>query len=162
MNLHLQILERLIQLPTLEHKELRRHLDELGLEVKGVEGEGKTAIFNVETSANRGDHLSCWGVARELSARLLSAVKHPPIAADLGDRKPSIGIRRATDTCFRYGLLEMTIPQTMAPRPDVTAVIGASKHHPLVDTLNYICIDQKVDNYLRHMIYWDQYNYYID
>jgi len=144
MKLHVSILSKLIELPTQDMNELRHVLDDLGLEVKGVEGAGLKTIFNIETLANRGDHLSALGVARELSARYLAAVSAPTVASSFQDRKGSIPVRKATDLCSRYALLELQLPPGMKLRPDVASVMspGAPSEKPaIVDLLNYLQVE---------------------
>lgn len=145
MKLHVRLLEKFMELPpyTVEGagtSELRRTLDDIGLEVKNVEADSETGVvFTIETLANRGDHLSVLGVARELSARTLAHIKLPAVSAELSDRKASVAVRRNTDLCPRYGLLELSIPQSMEVRNDLAAFIEEpGKRHAVVDVLNYV------------------------
>ncbi|MBN8549018.1 MAG: phenylalanine--tRNA ligase subunit beta [Deltaproteobacteria bacterium] len=146
MKLHLSILDKLIELPTKDPLELRPLLDDLGYEVKGIEGSGLQTIFTVESQANRGDQLYALGAARDLSARLLTPISMPQMAAELSDKKASIPVRVATDKCLRYALLEMTLPKPMELRSDIEAVMqsadsGAVRKHAMVDILNYILLE---------------------
>lgn len=144
MKLHLSMLEKLIELPTADANELRQVLDDLGLEVKDQVGEGSRTVFNIETLANRGDHLYAVGVARELAARYLASISNPPIAAAFADRKSSIIVRKNTDKCMRYALLELTLPRGMQARPDVLAVMspdGPSTKPAIVDLLNFVQLE---------------------
>ncbi len=145
MKLHVRLLEKLIELPecTVEgasNSQLRILLDDLGLEVKGVEASAeKGVVYTLETLANRGDHLSHIGVAREISARTLAQVKAPTMATQLSDRKASVLVRRATDKCMRYSLMEMSVPLEMKLRNDVAAFTDEpEKLHPIVSLLNYV------------------------
>lgn len=145
MKLHVRLLEKLLELPEcpLENaasSPLRHLLDDVGLEVKGVEVDPtKGVVFTIETLANRGDHLYVMGVAREISARTLAHIKVPSVAAALSDRKSSVLIRRNTDKCSRYALLEMSLPTPMTLRNDVAAFVDEpGKHHAIVDLLNYV------------------------
>ena len=145
MKLHVGLLEKYMELPACAGEDaggsdLRRTLDDIGLEVKHTEGDAKQGVvFTIETLANRGDHLSVLGVARELSARTLSQVKLPPVAAGLSDRAASVVVRRNTELCSRYALLEMTLPAELDLRNDITAFIEEpGKRHPIVDVLNYV------------------------
>lgn len=145
MKLHVRLLEKLIELPecsveTASNSQLRHLLDDLGLEVKGVEAsEDKGVIYTLETLANRGDHLSHVAVAREISARTLAHIKMPTVATQLSDRKTSALVRRSTDKCPKYALLEMSIPSGMSVRNDVAAFIDdPEKLHPIVGVLNYV------------------------
>jgi len=129
MKLHVRLLEK-----------LRHTLDDIGLEVKSVDvTPDKGAIFTIETLANRGDHLYIYGVARELAARTLAQIKLPTLAARLTERKASLPIRRITDKCSRYALLEMSLPADMPLRNDVAAFVEEPGKHPaIVDILNYV------------------------
>lgn len=140
MKLSRALLEKVIELPSSELQEIRHLLEDLGLEVKNIEGEGTEAIFTIETLANRGDHLSALGVAREISARLLSSIKVPAMASELSSRKTSLPVRVVTDKCLRYALMEMNLPKEMALRKDVAQVLGspATDRHAIVHLLNYV------------------------
>ena len=142
MKLHLSQLNRFIDLPTKSLGELRQVLDEMGLEVKNIEGEGSSAIFTIETLANRGDTLSALGIARELSARFLSPLKFPSVAL-LDDRKGSLKLSKNTNKCLRYALLEVNLDKQMRSRPEVAAIFGEdlSEKHPVVDLMNYIQLE---------------------
>ena len=142
MKLPVSLLNKFIDLPFSDTQELRHILDDLGLEVKDQQGEGQNTVFNIETLANRGDHIHALGVARELSARFLSPLKLPAVVTDLSDRKTSIPVRNLTDKCLRYALLEMTLPEDMQNRPEVINALGESAgKHPIVDFLNYILME---------------------
>jgi len=145
MKLHVRLLEKLIELPessveTASSCPLRHLLDDLGLEVKGVEASNENGIvYTLETLANRGDHLSHVGVAREISARTLAHVKMPTLANQLSDRKASVPVRRSTDKCLKYALMDMSIPTGMALRNDVACFVeDPEKLHPIVSILNYV------------------------
>jgi phenylalanyl-tRNA synthetase beta subunit len=105
MKLSRALLEKVIELPFADLTEIRHLLDDLGLEVKNIEGEGVDTIFTIETLANRGDHLSAVGVAREISARLLTSLKLPAMASELSSRKTSLPVKVVTDKCLRYALM---------------------------------------------------------
>lgn len=143
MKLYRSILERLIDLPNRDLRELRGLLDELGLEVKDIEEIGAEVVFNIETLANRGDHLHALGIARELSARFLSSLKLPAVAADLPENKNAFPVRVLTDKCLRYALLDMTLPANLRLRPEIAAVMGAAADDKpaIVNYLNYIQLE---------------------
>ena len=142
MKLHVEMLGKLIALPTPDMAELRHVLDDLGLEVKGIEGEGAKTVFTIETLANRGDHLFALGVAREFAARYLSQISVPAMAAALPDRAASVPVKLNTQKCPRYGLLELQIPERTAARPEVLAAMGGGSEKPaIVDTLNFIQLE---------------------
>jgi phenylalanyl-tRNA synthetase beta chain len=145
MKLHVRMLEKWLELPecpveAASSSPLRQMLDDVGLEVKSVEASGDTGVvFTVETLANRGDHLYTLGVAREVSARTLAQIRIPPVAGQLSDRKASVLVRRATEQCSRYALLEMSLPSPMPLRNDVAQFVDEpGKRHAIVDLLNYV------------------------
>ncbi len=145
MKLYVRMLEKLIELPecpieTAAKSPLRHLLDDVGLEVKGVEVSSQAGVvFTIESLANRGDHLYALGAAREISARTLAQIKMPSVAGQLPERKAGVPVRRATDKCLRYALLEMTVPSPMSLRNDVAACLEEpGKHHAIVDLLNYV------------------------
>jgi phenylalanyl-tRNA synthetase beta chain len=148
VKLHVRMLEKLMELPesTVEgavSSQLRQTLDDLGLEVKGVEADSsRGVIFTIETLANRGDHLYALGVAREISARTLAQIKAPAVAGQLSDRRASVLVKRSTDLCSRYALLELSLPTAMTLRNDVAVYIDEpGKRHPIVDLLNYVQLE---------------------
>lgn len=145
MKLYVRMLEKLIELPecpveSAAKSPLRHLLDDIGLEVKGVEVSPQAGvIFTIESLANRGDHLYTLGAAREISARTLAQIKMPSVAGQLPERKAGVPVRRLTDKCLRYALLEMTVPSPMPLRNDVAACLEEpGKHHAIVDLLNYV------------------------
>lgn len=143
MKLYLSMLRQMLDLPTTEPAEIRVHLDEAGLEVKGVESTpGGDTIYTIETLANRGDQGCVLGAARELSARLLTPLRMVSIATDLPDKAVSLPVRRTTDLCTRYALLEMSAPGEMTPRAEVLIPGGASpERHPLVAVSNFVLME---------------------
>lgn len=113
MELSLQQLARFVDLPSQDGDELRSIFDDLGLEVKAVKSDAGDTLFDIETLAHRGDHLHHLGVARELSARLLSPMRSPQLVRELTEQKPSVPVRVETAKCLRYAILEMNIPQDL-------------------------------------------------
>lgn len=145
MKFHVRMIEKLLELPecpidSAGTSPLRHTLDDIGLEVKGVEANSDVGVvFTIETLANRGDHLYAVGVAREISARTLAQISVPPVAGTLSDRKSSVLVRRVTEKCSRYALLEMSLPSPMPLRNDVAAYMEEpGKKHTIVDLLNYV------------------------
>lgn len=145
MKFHVRMVEKLLELPecpleTAGTSQLRHTLDDIGLEVKGVEANNDSGVvFTIETLANRGDHLYALGVARELSARTLAQISWPSVAAQLSDRKASVLVRRVTEKCSRYALMELNLPSPMPLRNDVAVYIEEPGKRPaIVDLLNYV------------------------
>lgn len=145
MKLHLSVLRRIIELPETDLHKIRQMLDDLGLEVKDVSGDQNNAVFNIETLANRGDHLYALGVAREISARLLSSLNLPASIKEFPDKQTSLPIKVLTDKCSRYSLMEASFPYNFVLTPEIRQVMqsdGAkSTKHPLVDLLNYVQLE---------------------
>lgn len=133
MKLHLAQLAKMIELPSTSPQssgpqEVRQILDDLGLEVKDTTGEELDTVFTIETLANRGDHLYTLGVARELSARFLSSVRQPPLAPAFQGLKATLPVRRMTEACSRYALLEVQLPSDATTaeaklRPEIAAAL---------------------------------------
>jgi phenylalanyl-tRNA synthetase beta chain len=141
MKLYRSILEKFIDLPSQDPAVLRRLLDDVGLEVKSIEARGHDTLFTIETLANRGDHLSALGVARELAARLLCHTKLPSFA-NIGDQKTHVIVRKQTELCLRYALLEITTPPDIKLRDEIAVTLESDgKKHPIVDILNYAALE---------------------
>lgn len=79
MKLALDVLRRYTDLPD-DPREVRRLLDECGLEVKRSEADAVGTVYTLELLANRGDHHCYEGVARELSGRTGAPVRGPAVA----------------------------------------------------------------------------------
>lgn len=141
MKLPVALLKSFIELPSDSLEELRALLDESGLEVKNVEITNEKAIFTIETLANRADHASVLGVARELASRLALSLKSPQLGIALTEAKVSLPVRRNTPLCPRYALLELLLPDILPAHPDVEAILGASERHSLVDIANYVQLE---------------------
>lgn len=140
MKLHLSMLQKIISLPSQDLRELRVLLDDLGLEVKDIATEQDT-VFNIETLANRGDHLHTLGVARELSARLLTSLKLPATLSDLPAKSVSLPAKIQTDKCLSYALLEMSILPNMTLKSEVASamqIAGNNQLEPIVQCLNFV------------------------
>ena len=76
MKIAANLLRRWTALPT-DDRELRRLLDDLGLEVKRAEPHPTLGtVFTLELLANRGDHHCYAGLAREITGPPLDQVEH--------------------------------------------------------------------------------------
>ena len=60
--------------------EARELLDEVGIEVKSLDTTSLGTVVNCELLANRGDHYSYHGVAREVRGRTGGALRFPPLS----------------------------------------------------------------------------------
>ena len=139
MKLHLSLLKNFIDLQSRSDTEIRQLLDDLGLEVKNIDTTKGDTVFTIETLANRGDHLYALGVARELSSRILTPIKHPSLS-ELTDRKPNLLIKNITPKSLRYCVLELSLPSEITISPEIRAVVGEAKDKrpAIVDILNYV------------------------
>ena len=156
MKLHLQLLHKFIELPSSNVKDIRNLLDEVGLEVKSVNTENNDKVFTIETLANRADHLSVLGIAREISAKLLTQIKLPMISSELVEKKVSLPVRLNTELCSKYSLLEMVVDQNMSLRNEILNVLSESAllRHPMVNLCNFIQLEigQPVHSFDRDKI----------
>ena len=139
MKLSLTLLGRYIDLPTNDIGELRPVFDDLGLEVEQYVEEAGKPFFKIETLAHRGDHLSAYGIARELSARYMLPVK--PL--DLCPTWPPAEGKDAsvsTDKCLRYALLALSLPSGLSVPEEIRQVMTNYNHQTpaIVHLLNYV------------------------
>jgi phenylalanyl-tRNA synthetase beta chain len=80
--------------------EVRQLMDDVGLEVKRME-EGEDPAVVIEFLANRGDHRSYAGIAREIAARLRGPLLLPPVLT-LAAGEPPVRLRIESDLCLLY------------------------------------------------------------
>lgn len=141
MKIYLSMLQKFVDLPSTDSRELRDLLEDLVSEVKEISEERGQTIFNIETLANRGDHLYPLGIAREIAARNLTAVRQPPLV-EITERGATIPVRVATDKCLRYALLEVSLPARWKPPAEVHAIVEPQKErHAIVDLLNFVQLE---------------------
>ncbi|MEW2577301.1 phenylalanine--tRNA ligase beta subunit-related protein [Streptomyces syringium] len=94
----------------------RDALDASGLEVKGIETDGRHTVVNLEFLANRGDHRSYAGVADELVARLgLTRAGLP--AARLTTTADTRTVTVESERCLAYTLTPLTVTDPGATLP---------------------------------------------
>lgn len=142
MKLYKSLVSKIIDIPAETTEDLRHLLDSVGLEVKGITETKGDVIFDIETLANRGDHLHHLGVAREISGRTLSHLHYPKLASELPSKSPSIKFRRETPKCLVYGLLELEISSNFqAPQEVATYIENKAGRHPIVDVMNYVQLE---------------------
>ena len=142
MKLPILLLKKLIDLPQISNSELRILFDDLGLEVKDFEESKHGPLFTIETLANRADHVHVFGIARELSGRLLKPAKMPELFKSLPDKPCSVKVIKKTDLCMRYAALEIDLNSNLkAPEDSVKYLFDAAGNHPIVDILNYTALE---------------------
>lgn len=130
MKLYPHILSEMIQVKG----DLRKELDTLGLEVKDITPE----YLNLETLANRGDHLSHLGIARDLAARFNLEIFYPKLAQEL---KPNSGELLGTKSQESkvFSILEVTLSTLPRLSADIRKLVPEKDGRPaLVDLLNYV------------------------
>nr|MBA2320912.1 hypothetical protein [Deltaproteobacteria bacterium] len=101
MKIDRDVLQRFVPLPPdvlAAPRGLRDLLDDLGIEVKRVEG----GVHTLELLANRGDHHAYAGIAREISARFGSPLTLPE-TAEL-QVVPGTAFRVESNLCLAYSL----------------------------------------------------------
>jgi phenylalanyl-tRNA synthetase beta chain len=140
MKLNLDLLQKFIDLPMQDLHEIRVLLDESGLEVDDIVEEAGQTILNIETLAQRGDHLSAQGVARELSAKLLVNLKQPKLSELPSDQPAKIQLIVKTDKCYSYGLLDIQFSTGFSLDSQVSKyLLNVPEDRPaLVSYLNYV------------------------
>jgi len=82
-------------------RDIRHLLDDLGIEVKRIEGDGDRSVFVLELLANRGDHHCYEGIAREVAARRSGTVRWPKLAT-LDQGASPIPLVVESDLCLVY------------------------------------------------------------
>jgi phenylalanyl-tRNA synthetase beta chain len=101
MKISANVLRRFCAGTPQQPKELRKLLDDLGIEVKRLDVQGSDAHLTLELLANRGDHHCYAGVAREVAARTKTAVNLPK-ARTLEIGAPPLPLKNETEKCLLY------------------------------------------------------------
>ncbi|HMO02478.1 MAG TPA: phenylalanine--tRNA ligase subunit beta [Oligoflexia bacterium] len=144
MIVQLKLLEELIEIADIDHRTLRGIFDILGLEVKSIETTEQNIQFKIELLANRGDHFSHLGIARELAAYLGRQLK-PLNYGKLPEKnnKLSIKVDLESRLCLRVNLLELELNNFKLP-DKIARFLPADeigKRPPIVDLLNYLQLE---------------------
>lgn len=130
-------------LPVEAHK-LRDMFDEVGLEVKRFVQTEEDIVLTLELLANRGDHLSYWGVAQELSGRFGGAVVWPE-SEELSRGKSKITLRCESDLCLRYTAIVLEVDDLKKSlTPSELFPLGVADIHSIdaaVDATNLINLE---------------------
>jgi phenylalanyl-tRNA synthetase beta chain len=126
-------------------REARELLDDVGLEVKTVDTTDLGTVFNVEILANRGDHYSYQGVAREVSGRTGAKLRFPKLRKLDSERADETRVRVETPLCLVYTVTEFTRGDAQGMLPaDVLAPLTAADVHSIsapVDASNLTNFD---------------------
>ncbi len=125
-------------------KAMRNRFDELGLEVKRLSKESSDIILTLELLANRGDHMSYWGVATEFAGRFGGQVKMPELAS-LKVGKALLTLKNESELCLRYTatILEVDDLSKILP-PEILYPLEVAEIHSIdaaVDTTNLVNLE---------------------
>ncbi len=101
MKISANVLRRFCAGTPAQAKELRKLLDDLGIEVKRLDVQGSDAHLTLELLANRGDHHCYAGVAREVAARTKTALSLPE-ARTLEVGAAPVPLKNETEKCLLY------------------------------------------------------------
>lgn len=107
------------------HAEARELLDEVGIEVKSLDTTSLGTVVNCELLANRGDHYSYQGVAREVRGRTGGAFRYPPLHKLDVQRADETRVRIETPLCLVYTVTELF-------RGDAAGVLPSEVLAPLI------------------------------
>jgi phenylalanyl-tRNA synthetase beta chain len=140
----LEHLRKHVNLPE-SARECRELLDDVGVEVKAVEETPLGTVFSVELLANRGDHYSYSGIAREASGRTGARLQYPQARALDIQPAPADRVRVESPLCLVYTLTELTAPAAAGSLPDdiLAPMLAADMHATLapVDASNVTNLD---------------------
>lgn len=122
-------LRTFIDLPPSTH-DVRELLDEVGIEVKSVDVNSIGTVVSVELLANRGDHYSYEGIARETRGRTGAALRFPQIRKLDAQRADASRIRIDSPLCLVYTLTELTRggEKSVLPGEVLAPLIAADIH----------------------------------
>jgi phenylalanyl-tRNA synthetase beta chain len=90
-------------------REVRELLDDVGIEVKSVETTDLGTVFNVELLANRGDHYSYQGVAREVAGRTGGKLHFPKLRKLDVQQADDTRVRIESPLCMVYTVTELSV-----------------------------------------------------
>ena len=124
MKFLLEHLRTFTDLPAAAH-EARELLDEVGIEVKTLDTSSLGTVVNCELLANRGDHYSYEGVAREVRGRTGGALRYPKLAKLNVVPAGETRVRIESPLCLVYTVTELF-------RGDAAGVLPSEVLAPLI------------------------------
>ncbi|HEX6085591.1 MAG TPA: phenylalanine--tRNA ligase subunit beta [Thermoanaerobaculia bacterium] len=124
MKFLLEHLRRYTDLPAAAH-EARELLDEVGIEVKTLDTTSLGTVVNCELLANRGDHYSYEGVAREVRGRTGGALRYPKLSKLNVVPADETRVRIESPLCLVYTVTELF-------RGDAEGVLPSEVLAPLI------------------------------
>jgi len=145
MKVSVNLLRQFIDLPS-DWEVVRDAMEDAGLEVKRAEPTNDDVIFTLELLANRGDHHSYQGIARELHGRTAWPFHKRDVPA-LGIASETHFVNVVTSDCLTYCLAEFFLPAHEQHKPVPTALqkmvelSGANAVLPVVDVSNLLNIE---------------------
>ena len=132
-------------------REVRELLDDVGIEVKTVETTDLGTVFNVELLANRGDHYSYQGVAREIAGRTGGKLHYPKLRKLDIQQADATRVRIESPLCLVYTVTELFRVDDKGALPaDVIAPLTAADAHSIsapVDASNLTNFDLGVPSH---------------
>lgn len=141
------ILNRFITVPQ-DLRELRKLLDESGLEVKRVDevtiDSATYSVFDLELLSNRGDHYCYAGVAREIFGRIGGKLEFPKSEElTIGDCPISVNVE--SEQCLYYSATLIEIGPNAGTLPPETVLpvllMGTGGVSAVVDVSNLVNIE---------------------
>ncbi|MBN9343921.1 MAG: hypothetical protein BGO76_00275 [Caedibacter sp. 38-128] len=123
--------------------DLQNLMEDVGIEVKKIEEDGSDTIFTLEVLANRGDHYSYAGIAREIHGRTGWEIS-PYLIDDLPVKNNITTVTVETENCLSYTLTEFFLPNGQVSgtlneeQKKVVVLSGSNLIIPVVDVTNYI------------------------
>lgn len=144
MKFLLEHLREFIEMPH-STREARELLDDVGIEVKSVDTTAQGTVFNCELLANRGDHYSYEGVAREVSGRTGGRIHYPKLRKLDVQKADATRVKIETPLCLVYTVTELFRGDATGSLPaDVIAPLLAAGEHSIsapVDASNLTNFD---------------------
>ena len=144
MKFLLEHLRTYTDLPAAAH-DVRELLDEVGIEVKTLDTSSLGTVVNCELLANRGDHYSYEGVAREVRGRTGGALRFPPLHKLNVLPADDTRVRVETPLCLVFTVTELFRGDAAGVLPsDVIAPLTAADVHSIsapVDASNLTNFD---------------------
>jgi phenylalanyl-tRNA synthetase beta chain len=132
-------------------REARELLDDVGIEVKSADTTDLGTVFNVELLANRGDHYSYQGVAREVVGRTGGKLHYPKLRELDMQPADAARVRIETPLCLVYTVTELFRGDDKGALPaDVLAPLTAADIHSIsapVDASNLTNFDLGVPSH---------------
>ncbi|MGB7623399.1 MAG: phenylalanine--tRNA ligase subunit beta [Terriglobia bacterium] len=130
-----------------EARKLADDLAMVGLPVESIEAHGDDFLIELELTANRGDCLSHWGVAREVATIYQIPLQPPPLAfseaGESASRSASVEINDP-DLCYRYCARVVTGVK-VAPSPSwlikQLEAVGQRSINNIADVTNYVLFE---------------------